>query len=100
MIRLGLTMPLIGVALMGCAPAAETPPQTTPAAPTACGAEKVGQFVGKTRTDAVSAEVARLSGAKAIRWIEPGMAVTMDYREDRLNVSLDEKGVITRVYCS
>ncbi|MDF7777679.1 I78 family peptidase inhibitor [Sphingomonas sp. AOB5] len=92
-----LTIPLIGFALVSCAP---PPPASTPAPPTACGAEKVGKFVGKKRTDAISTEVAKLSGAKSIRWISPGMAVTMDYREDRLNVALDDKGVITRFYCS
>jgi hypothetical protein len=40
-----------------------------------------------------------LSGAKNIRWIAPGMAVTQDYREDRLNLDTDEKGKIIRAHC-
>ncbi|NML05274.1 I78 family peptidase inhibitor [Sphingomonas sp. G-3-2-10] len=92
-----LTIPLIGFALVSCAP---PPPAAIPAPPTACGSEKVADFIGKKRTDAISAEVAKRSGAKNIRWISPGMAVTMDYREDRLNVDLNDKGVITRFYCS
>lgn len=92
-----LTIPLIGFALVSCSP---PPPASTPAPPTSCGSEKVAKFVGKKRTDAIATEVAKLSGAKNIRWISPGMAVTMDYREDRLNVSLDDQGVITRFYCS
>jgi hypothetical protein len=99
MIRLLLPIAMLSIA--ACQP---VPPQTgtpaPPAEPTACGAEKVAGFVGKTRTDALATEVARVSGAKNIRWISPGMAVTMDYREDRLNVDLDDKGVITRLYCS
>ena len=94
MIRLSL--PLIALAATACSP---PPPAALPPAPTACGAEKLGKFVGKARADAISAEVARISGAKGIRWISPGMAVTMDYREDRLNVDLDESGVITRFRC-
>jgi hypothetical protein len=100
MIRLSL--PLIALSLMGCARESAGNPYSIPAAPsepTPCGSQHLGSFVGKTRTGAISAEVARSSGAKSIRWISPGMAVTMDYREDRLNVDLDDKGVITRFRC-
>lgn len=70
-----------------------------PEPPTACGSDNLGWFVGKKRTDKVSAEVARISQAKSIRWISPGMAVTMDFREDRLNVRLNDKGVILGFNC-
>ena len=33
------------------------------------------------------------------RIIPPGSAVTMDYIPDRLNLEVDETGIITRVYC-
>lgn len=33
------------------------------------------------------------------RVIRPGEMVTMEYRADRLNISVDEQGTITRVYC-
>ena len=33
------------------------------------------------------------------RIIRPGMAVTMDYREDRLNIEIDAAGTISRVTC-
>lgn len=91
-------VPLIAVVLVGCAPSAAAP-KPMPAAPTPCGAEKLGGFIGKQRTDAISKQVAEKSGAKGIRWISPGMAVTMDYREDRLNVFVSDKGVIQRVSC-
>jgi hypothetical protein len=101
MIRIAL--PLAAVALMGCTPTVTTTvpgPAVPPAAKTPCGAEKVTQYVGQKRSPAIEREVARLSGAKAIRWITPGMAVTMDYREDRLNVDVDSDGMITAVRCS
>ena len=44
-------------------------------------------------------EITTRSGAQSIRWIEPGMAVTMDYRGDRLNAELDQDGVITAMRC-
>lgn len=33
------------------------------------------------------------------RILPPGSAMTMDYRPDRLNIELDEFGVITRLFC-
>lgn len=33
------------------------------------------------------------------RVIPPGFAVTMDYREDRLNIETDSRGVITKIGC-
>lgn len=67
--------------------------------PSACGANRIKPFVGRQATPAVRTEVARTTGAKAIRWITPGMAVTMDYRTDRLNVSLTKAEVIEGARC-
>ncbi len=89
-------LPLIAAATMGCA---QQVPPPIPPVPSTCGTEQLGRFIGKTRTDAIAAEVASVSSAKAIRWIAPGTMVTMDYRADRLNVDLDDKGVITRFRC-
>lgn len=36
---------------------------------------------------------------KPVRVIRPGMAVTMDYLPDRLNIELDRTGRISRVSC-
>jgi hypothetical protein len=38
--------------------------------------------------------------SQEVRIIQPGTAVTMDYRADRLNILLDRRDVIERVYCS
>ena len=100
MIRLAL--PLIALTLMGCARVAEGEPYPLPGSPpeaTPCGSQHLAGFVGKKRTDTIAAQVAQVSGAKSIRWIKPGMAVTMDYREDRLNVRLDDKGKILSFNC-
>jgi uncharacterized membrane protein len=35
----------------------------------------------------------------SIRVIRPGTMVTKDYRIDRLNVDLDDKDVVTKIYC-
>jgi hypothetical protein len=64
-----------------------------------CKAEAAQKLVGQARSDALGQEALKLTGAKAIRWIRPGDAVTMDYRMDRLNIDLDAQGRVTRIHC-
>lgn len=64
-----------------------------------CGASLVQSFVGIRANDTLRAEIATRSGAGTLRWIELGMAVTMDFRSDRLNAELDADGVITALRC-
>lgn len=59
-----------------------------------CGASGFQGLVGQ------SAEIARmLELDQPMRVIEPGMAVTMDYRPDRINFELDEADRIAVVRC-
>ncbi|ATY31414.1 I78 family peptidase inhibitor [Sphingomonas psychrotolerans] len=91
--------PLVALAVGACTyderPQAEAPPAATGK----CVADGLGSLTGKSRSEAVTKQALRLSGAKNIRWIAPGMAVTMDYREDRLNLEVDEHGKIVRAHC-
>lgn len=65
-----------------------------PPAPDACGASALSGLVGQDRK-----VLQTMKFATTVRIIEPGMAVTMDYSETRLNIELDEKGMITRITC-
>ena len=95
MIRLAFPLALLATA--GCQ--YDKSPETAPPPPGKCVADGLTGLTGKTKSEAVTKEALRLSGAKTIRWIAPGMAVTMDYREDRLNLDTDEKGKIVRAHC-
>jgi hypothetical protein len=64
-----------------------------------CDASTLGHLVGRDATQALGAEALRRSGARALRWIRPGDAVTMDYREDRLNIHLDGRNRVERFAC-
>lgn len=94
-----LAFPLIALAAGACTyderPQAETPPVVAGK----CVADGLAGLTGKTQSEATTKQALRLSGAKTIRWIAPGMAVTMDYREDRLNLETDEHGKIVRAHC-
>lgn len=95
MIRFAL--PLIALAVAACH---EERPEPAPAPPAgACTSEGLESLVGKTRSAETEAEAKRRSGARTLRWIAPGMAVTMDYRTDRLNLDLDASRKITRAHC-
>lgn len=42
----------------------------------------------------------RVSGAKTVRWVPQGTAVTMEFRSDRLTVFLDAHNKVERLSCS
>ncbi|WP_232491954.1 I78 family peptidase inhibitor [Novosphingobium kaempferiae] len=97
---------LLAASLAACS-SQTPPPASTPepapeasAEPTSCGAEQFASYVGQKGTDDVIAAIQAKRGDQPIRVIKPGMAVTMDYRAERLNVDLDDSGTITRFYCS
>jgi hypothetical protein len=97
MIRIAL--PFAALTLIGCIPAPQEPPSPPPVAATPCGSHRIGDLVGKQRSDAVAEDAKARSGAGRIRWIAPGQMVTMDYSEGRLNIYTDEAGKITELRC-
>ena len=64
-----------------------------------CSEERTAQFVGQIKSDALGAEIKRVSNAAVLRWAPPGVMLTMDFREDRVTVWLDAAGKITKVRC-
>ena len=88
------------ILLAGCSTVTST--DAEPIAPpkdAACAPDGLDLFLGKKATPELGVIMLKASGAKTLRWVAPGMAVTMDYRVDRLNVDLDEKNMVTRVHC-
>lgn len=66
-----------------------------PADPTdTCGASAYQYLVGRP---GVVLDGMRFS--QDVRVLQPGMAMTMDFRADRLNIWLDRRDVIERVVC-
>lgn len=65
----------------------------------ACGANNVQNFVNQELTPATRLAIQDRSQAQSIRWIAPNMAVTMDLREDRLNVNYSETNIIQSISC-
>ena len=94
----------LGAMLMmiaGCVPAppAEAEAEAPVHGGTGCDAAPASKLVGREATSELGAEALRLSGARALRWIPEGSMVTMDYREDRLNIHLDRGNKVVRIAC-
>lgn len=83
------------IALAGCAHAGE---QTGAAQPGRCDAQPVAGLVGQ-QADAVIAQAQKLSGAATVRRYTTGDMLTMDFREDRLNVETDASGKVVKLSC-
>ena len=97
MIRFAL--PIVALAFTGCMDRA--PPETAGATPPGveCNSNGLESLIGKPRSAAVAEEAKRLSGANAVRWLTPGMMVTMEFRADRVNVWVGTSGKAERITC-
>ena len=73
--------------------------QQATAVPGACQAQP-GQFaIGYTFTDAVVDEVKSRTGARLARVLRPGMATTMEFNAERVNVEVDAANRVAKVRC-
>ncbi|SEW31287.1 Peptidase inhibitor I78 family protein [Aliiroseovarius sediminilitoris] len=82
------------LALTGCL--ATTPPVPAPDTfiPN-CGQDRFRGLVGQD-----AGTLREVDLPHATRVVKPGITLTQDYRPDRLNISVDEDGIIDRVWCS
>ena len=85
---------------MACAsvPPGEEPPEEVGGGGS-CDASGLGDLVGRPASSELGTEAVRRSGARSLRWIQPGDAVTMDYRTDRLNIRLDSRNRVEGFTC-
>jgi peptidase inhibitor I78 family protein len=85
--------------LLACATVPADPPVHGVTPGHKCEMEGTEQFIGQTRSDATGDAIKKVSHAAVLRWAPPGYAMTMDYREDRVTVYLDDAGKITKINC-
>ena len=86
---------VLGIAGCVATPDVQEGPVIDPlATENACGADDLQGLVGQK---ASVLETMRFS--QVVRVIRPGMAVTMDFSAERLNIEVDEAEVISRVSC-
>lgn len=80
-------------------PACATMPAEGAPGPDRCDAAAARALIGRRATDARVAEAQRLTGARRVRSIRPGMMVTMDYSPDRLNIHIGPDEKVERFAC-
>ena len=88
-----LALLVIALALCAC---------TTPATPLptgSCDAGAVQAYTGLAATPEVLEAARKAAGADVVRALAPGQAVTMEYRDGRLNVHVDAGNLILRATC-
>ena len=96
---LAVLLPLALVACLVACVEGEAPPDPGVVVPPmppagACGAPDLQYLVGQPDT-----VLQTMKFGTTTRIIRPGMAVTMDYSESRLNIEINEAGKISRVSC-
>ncbi|MBX3562039.1 MAG: hypothetical protein KF780_09540 [Sphingomonas sp.] len=94
-----MKLPIAAFALIGTAACVTTDDAAAPEPSYRCNADAVQNLVGREPSSEVGADALARSNSRSLRWIRPGDAVTMDYREDRLNIHIDARGRIERITC-
>jgi hypothetical protein len=89
----------ITLATAACAAAPEPVVHGAGASGARCDAAPVQDLIGRAPSPALGADAVRRSHSRVVRWIRPGDRVTMDFREDRLDIYLDTSGKVERLTC-
>ena len=93
--RVALLMMVL--ATSACAP--KPTPTVGATAVAGCNIDSLGDLIGKRGETALGSIAMQRAGAKAMRWLRPDTAMTMDYRTDRLNILLDDANIVTGFRC-
>lgn len=91
---------LIATLLSACAPMdpIENPPPSE-IDRGQCDAAKAEHFIGETASTAMGEQLLKAAHARELRWAPEGAGLTMDFRPDRLTVSLDIDNQIEGMSC-
>ncbi|RDZ26652.1 I78 family peptidase inhibitor [Lysobacter silvisoli] len=96
MSRLVLTAALL-LSLTACATAPQAGGPMPPSGQ--CNAEGARWAIGRGVDDDTTNRILRDTGSRDARVLTPGSAATMDYRGDRINIDVNERGAITGLRC-
>lgn len=81
-------------ALNACSPNSDIYQKDNGKAAKQCEVSKFEYLVGQSQT-----KIDEAGFPKTARFIEPDAMVTRDFKAERLNVDVDENGIITRLWC-
>jgi hypothetical protein len=78
---------------------AAQPAPAPPVTAATCDDSQAQWAIGKKPTEADIEQARKDSGAETVRALKPGQAVTMEFNASRLNLDLDDTGVVTAIRC-
>lgn len=81
------------------APAGSGPASSSAPVATRCNAAPAQFAVGRNVDAALESDARTRAGARTSRVLKPGQVVTMEFNAERLNLSVDDAGRVTRVNC-
>ncbi|SMF25317.1 MULTISPECIES: I78 family peptidase inhibitor [unclassified Pseudomonas] len=92
----------VAAVLAGCSTGGNSA-GSAPAAPAGndgrCEASGADFAIGKPGSPDLLEQARKASGSQMARMLKPHDVVTLEYRSERLNLNVDEQGVVTRVNC-
>ncbi len=94
--------PVLSAAVLVLVAAACTtmpPPPMAQQTPDSCTTDPISWVIGQAATPEVVERAQFESRSRDVRVIEPGQAVTLDYRGDRLNLHVNQAGAIHQATC-
>lgn len=92
-------LPALVLALSVGACATMAPPPSANPVEGPCNAEGARWAIGQAVNDDVVNRILRDTNSRDARVLGPGDAATMDYRPDRINVDVNDRGAITGLRC-
>ncbi|QXI40495.1 I78 family peptidase inhibitor [Pseudomonas xantholysinigenes] len=101
--RASLATLLVASVLAGCSTGGSTGGSSAPATPAdnhgRCEASGADFTIGKVASPELLEQARKASGSQMARVLTPHDVITLEYRSERLNLNVDDKGVVTRVNC-
>jgi len=88
---------LAAIAMLALAGCATAPPLE--GASGICDAAGIERFIGQAATSETGAAILATTHASILRWVTPGMMITMEFSASRVTVRLGPDGKIAAVTC-
>ncbi|KNX78409.1 hypothetical protein DA83_23165 [Pseudomonas sp. 250J] len=94
---------LVASVLAGCSTGGSSGGSSAQATPAGndgrCEASGADFTIGKLASPELMEQAKKASGSQMARILKPHDMITLEYRSERLNLNVDDKGVVTRVNC-
>ena len=101
--RASLATLLVATVLAGCSTGATSRQAAVPSASPnnegRCDASGAAFAIGRQATPELLEQMRKASGSQQMRFLKPGSLTTADSRDDRVDISVDDKGVVIKVEC-